>query len=132
MKKILVFAGTGIALCSTLAFADPDPAKPPLANAIETVTEQSLEHPNKGLSNAVQRLQENAIKQQEKRTNHPPGQNKAETNDRGAERAQVAERVDRPERADRPDRPDRPDKPDRPDRGARAIDRPLPPGQARK
>ena len=100
---------------SATAFADPDPARVPLAHAFVTVQENSVENPdNRGLRNASQHLRLNILRQQVKRANHPPGQHKAaggaaDTRETvaGAERTQRAERVERVERVDRPDRPHR-------------------------
>jgi len=143
MKKVVVVAGMGVALCSAIAFADPDPTRVPLENAAANVSAKSAENPdNKGLANATRHIViENIPRQQAKRENHPPGQQKKEANaadkggagqDKGADRAQVADRVDRVERVEkveRPERPERPEKPDRPERSARAgVDRPVPPG----
>ena len=147
MKKLIAVAGMGVALCSATAFADPDPARVPLANAIEKVTENQAEHPgNRGLANARTKLVRNAVRQADKRANHPPGQNKAPVKGKtadgqssggsagggrdggrgGSDRAQVVERVERTERAERPERVERVEKvdrvaarPDRPDHPSR-------------
>ena len=125
MKKLIGVASMAVVLGSATAFADPDPTRVPLANAVEKNTENSAKNPQaRGLQNAREHLLENARRQQEKRANHPPGQQKkaaggvAGTRETvaGAERTQRVERVERVERVDRPDRPDRPNRPDRPDR----------------
>src|SRR2546427_10593160 len=66
-----------VVLGSATAFADPDPTRVPLANAVEKNTENSAKNPQaRGLQNAREHLLENARRQQEKRANHPPGQQK--------------------------------------------------------
>src|SRR5437879_11468942 len=90
-----------VVLGSATAFADPDPTRVPLANAIEKNTENSAKNPQaRGLQNAREHLLENARRQQEKRANHPPGQQKKAAGGAagsreivaGAERTQRAER----------------------------------------
>jgi len=125
MKKVISVVGMAAVLGSATAFADPDPTRVPLANAAETVAGNLAEHPdNRGLQNAFARIRENIARQQAKRENHPPGQQKKAAGGTagsretlvGAERTQRAERAERVERVDRPDRPERPERPDRPDR----------------
>lgn len=127
MKKVIVIAGMSMALCSAVALADPDPAVVPLDNAAARISEKAAENPdNKGLANALHHIViDNIPRQQAKRENHPPGQNKAGASDR----VQTVERVERVERVEKAERPERPERPDRPDRSAHAgIDRPVPPG----
>ena len=77
MKKLIGVASMAVVLGSATAFADPDPTRVPLANAIEKNTENSAKNPQaRGLQNAREHLLENARRQQEKRANHPPGQQK--------------------------------------------------------
>ena len=79
MNKVLALAGAGVVLCSTPAFADPDPTVIPLDNAAAVVGAKAAANPdNRGLSNALGHIvQDNIPRQQEKRLNHPPGTNRA-------------------------------------------------------
>jgi hypothetical protein len=129
MNKLFAAAGVGVVLCSGAALADPDPTRVPLQNAIETVGGQAAQHPgNRGLGNATIRLQENAIRQQEKRDEHAaehPGQGGP------ADRAETVTRVEKAERPEKVERVERVERAERPDRVVR-VDRPVPPGQAYK
>jgi hypothetical protein len=151
MKRVVVVAGIGLVLCSPVAIADPDPAKVPLQNAAGHVTANGVKNPQApGLQNARDRIVDNAARQEENRNehNHPnnaDGKN-AGGRDAGAgpdraqgvertERTERVERVERVERAERPERPERVERPDRPSPGQDRVvrvDRPVPPGQARK
>jgi hypothetical protein len=143
MKKFVPVAGIGLVLCSAVAFADPDPAKVPLSNAIEHVTENGAKNPQApGLQNARDRIVNNAARQEENRNNHGPhkaadGKDAAGGVDRaqGVERTERVERVERVERAERPERPERVERPERPDRPGQdrpervvRVDKPVPPG----
>ncbi|HYT15610.1 MAG TPA: hypothetical protein VEL80_04405 [Burkholderiales bacterium] len=120
MKKLVGVVGTMV-LCSTTAFADPDPTRQPMDRAIEQIGENIAEHPdNRGLQNALDHLRTNRERQATRGKNRAPGQQLESGNSEnkektyaGVERAQLSDRV---ERADRPDRADRLDRPDRPDR----------------
>jgi len=116
MKKLIGVAGISALVCSATAFGAPDPARVPLANAVEKNAENSAKNPQaRGLQNAREHLLDNAKRQQEKRASNPPGQHKLGVR-ASSDRAQLADRTERVERVERPDRPDRPDRPNRPDR----------------
>src|SRR6266480_1671280 len=77
VKRLIGVASIAVVFGSATAFADPDPTRVPLANAIEKNTENSAKNPQaRGLQNAREHLLDNARRQQEKRANHPPGQQK--------------------------------------------------------
>lgn len=146
MKKLVaVVAGAGIAVYASVAFADPDPTKVPLQNALEHVLENGAKNPQApGLRNARDRIVTNAARQEEHRQNHPHKAANGKNSDSkdsggkdaggaGVDRARGVEHVKRTERPELPERTDRPDHPDRPgqDRVVR-FDRPISPGHARK
>src|SRR2546426_9289103 len=96
VKKLIGVASMAVVLGSATAFADPDPARVPLAHAFVTVQENSAEHPgNKGLLNASQHLTLNILRQQAKRENHPPGQQKKAAGGAAGETLAGAGRTDR-------------------------------------
>ncbi len=109
MKKILAFAGACLALCATLAFADP--GNVPLQNALEHVTGNSIKNPQApGLQNAEKRIAENAARQEQNEHRHHRSETgRPDTVDRadhpGSERAAAIEAAaSRPGRADPPGR----------------------------
>ena len=137
MKNKLVGAiGMAMAMCSASAFADPDPTRQPMDQAIERVGENIGRNPdNRGLQNAGTRLLENRARQATRGKNRAPGQQRLGLHDAGQreslagpERAQAPQRAERPDLPARPERPEVPARPERPER----PERPDPPGQSRR
>jgi hypothetical protein len=82
MKKTLALAGMGFALCSTVAFADPDPTLVPAEKAAAVVGEKTAANPeNRGLANALRHILKNITRFEQKH--------------------ETADRAERPDRVDR-------------------------------